>query len=83
MMTTQTIPVPFVPSAEAADRLSKSEKRVVALVAQGYSLKEAASILHRSWRTIDNHLGNVSRAIGTRDRAALCRFAMRAGLIEP
>ncbi len=82
MMRGENVPIPFVPTAAAAEQLSKTELIVVSLVAEGYSLKEAASLLHRSRRTVDKHLGNVSRTIGTRNRAALCRFAIRAGLIE-
>lgn len=53
------------------------------LVAEGYSSREIATDLFISVKTVDRHRANVLQKLGLRDRLALTRYAIRAGLIEP
>ncbi len=59
----------------ATDRLqlSKSEKKVVAVLAEGYSREETAAILHKEVTTINNHLYRAREANNCRDTGELHR----------
>jgi DNA-binding NarL/FixJ family response regulator len=71
-------------SAEGvADELSARETEIVKLVAEGYSTKEIASTLTIAPKTVERHRSNILEKLGTRDRVALTRYAIRRGLIEP
>jgi len=63
--------------------LAPRERAVFCLIARGYSQKQAAGILGVGRRTVDKQLEQIRRRIGTRDRVALCRLAIRAGWMEP
>lgn len=62
-------------------RLTPTEVKVLSLIAQGYSSKEAAEKLVVSKRTIDFHLSRIYRKLGVNNRVAALRFATRLGLI--
>jgi DNA-binding NarL/FixJ family response regulator len=66
-----------------ADDLSPRETEIVKLVAEGYSTKEIASTLYIAPKTVERHRSNILEKLGTRDRVALTRYAIRRGLIEP
>lgn len=63
--------------------LTPREEEVLKLVAEGYSSREIANTLHISAKTVDRHRANTLAKLGLRDRLALTRYAIRAGLIEP
>ncbi len=63
--------------------LTPREAEVVKLVAEGHSTKEIADLLVISVKTVERHRANVLHKLGLRDRLALTRYAIRAGLIEP
>ena len=71
------------PDPEAEDELSPRETEIVKLVAEGYSNKEIAGLLHIAPKTVERHRANILEKLGTRDRVALTRYAIRRGLIEP
>jgi DNA-binding NarL/FixJ family response regulator len=56
---------------------------VLKLIAEGYSTREIAATLGISAKTVDRHRTNTLAKLGLRDRLALTRYAIRAGLIEP
>lgn len=62
------------------DVLTARELEVLALIGQGMSLKEIASTLHRSYKTIENHRGSIGRKLNLDDRVKLADIAQRAGL---
>ncbi|WP_030265586.1 response regulator [Streptomyces violens] len=69
---------------EAPDRiLTAREEEVLKLVAEGHSSKEIAETLVISVKTVQRHRANLLHKLGLRDRLALTRYAIRAGLIEP
>jgi DNA-binding NarL/FixJ family response regulator len=68
---------------DPAGDLSPRETEIVKLVAEGYSAKEIASILVIAPKTVERHRSNILEKLGTRDRVALTRYAIRRGLIEP
>lgn len=70
------------------DRLPESlltprEEEIVKLIAEGNSAKEIGELLFISAKTVDRHRANILNKLGLRDRLALTRYAIRAGLIEP
>jgi DNA-binding NarL/FixJ family response regulator len=63
--------------------LTPREEEVLKLVAEGYSTREIPKTLGISAKTVDRHRANILQKLGLRDRLALTRYAIRAGLIEP
>jgi DNA-binding NarL/FixJ family response regulator len=63
--------------------LTPREEEVLKLIAEGYSAREIAKTLGISAKTVDRHRTNLLQKLGLRDRLALTRYAIRAGLIEP
>ncbi|MGH3645411.1 MAG: response regulator [Mycobacterium sp.] len=63
--------------------LTPREEEVLKLVAESHSTREIANTLAISAKTVDRHRANILQKLGLRDRLALTRYAIRAGLIEP
>jgi two-component system, NarL family, response regulator LiaR len=68
---------------DAAPRLSRRERQVVQLVAQGKSTKQIAKLLEISAKTAEFHRGRVMDKLNIHDTAGLVRYAIREGLIAP
>lgn len=68
--------------AECLHLLSDRERQVLALTAEGKSIKEIARALHRAYGTVASHRDSIRRKIHLHDIAALTRFAIRTGLIR-
>jgi DNA-binding NarL/FixJ family response regulator len=66
----------------ARDRspLSRREREIVALVAQGYKNKEMAEKMFISEQTVKNHLHNIFDKLGVSDRLELALYAIHKGL---
>jgi two-component system, NarL family, response regulator NreC len=70
--------------AEAeADPLSDREREVLRLLALGHTHQEIAKLLYISVRTAETHRAHVLQKLGLESRAALVRFALDHGLLEP
>ena len=67
--------------AELVSPLSAQERRVLRSLAQGRSPTETGARLKITPRTFRNHLYNVNRKLGTRNRLAAVVHAIRHGLI--
>jgi DNA-binding NarL/FixJ family response regulator len=65
-----------------AESLTPREQEVVKLIAEAYTNKQIAEVLHLSEKTVESHRGNVLRKLGMRDRVELVRYAIREGLTE-
>jgi len=65
------------------DPLTPRELDVVKLIAEAYTNKQIAEILHLSEKTVESHRGNVFSKLGIRDRVELVRYAIKRGLVEP
>jgi DNA-binding NarL/FixJ family response regulator len=66
-----------------SEALSPRETEIVKLVAEGYTTREIATTLSIAPKTVERHRSNILEKLGTRDRVALTRYAIRRGLIEP
>lgn len=62
------------------DALTERELEVLALIGQGLSMKEIASMLYRSVKTVDSHRMSIGKKLDLNDRVRLAQVARRAGL---
>jgi DNA-binding NarL/FixJ family response regulator len=63
------------------DTLSKREREVLTLLAQGKTYQQVAETLFISVKTVDFHRSNLMRKLNLSNRSELTRFAMQRGLI--
>lgn len=62
--------------------LTDREREILVLLAEGVSLKEVATRLKLSVKTVDAHKYNLMRKLDLHDRTELIRYAIRKKLIE-
>lgn len=62
--------------------LSEREREVLVLLAEGLSLKDIATRLNLSVKTVDAHKYKIMRKLDLHDRSELIRYAIRKGLVE-
>ncbi len=64
------------------EKLSDREKQVLKLVAEGYTHKEVADMLHISAKTVIAHQTNIGEKLGIHTRAGFIKFAIQKGIIK-
>ncbi len=62
--------------------LSDREREILVLLAEGQSLKDIATQLNLSVKTVDAHKVNLMRKLDLHDRSELIRYAIRKRLVE-
>ncbi len=62
-------------------QLTPRQREVLQLLAEGRSMKEAATILHVSARTVAFHKYRMMDQLQVQSTAALIQFAVREGLV--
>lgn len=62
--------------------LSKREKEVLTLIAQGYTNKQTAQKLHISVKTVETHRARIMKKLQLRNRAELVRYAIAEGFLD-
>ncbi len=62
--------------------LSPRERELLRILAQGLSLKEAASLLGISYKTADKQKTSLMAKLDIHDRVELARYAIREGVIQ-
>jgi DNA-binding NarL/FixJ family response regulator len=67
-------------SAPPPARLTPRQREVLALVAEGRTMKEVAAALHLSPRTVETHKYEMMQALGLHTTAELIRYALDHGL---
>ena len=60
-------------------KLTKREKDVLLLLVKGYSNKDMAQAMYISEKTVKNHLTNIFRKLGVKDRTQAAIFALKNG----
>lgn len=70
-------------SEAPTDPLTRRERQVLQLVAEGYSTKEAAGLLGVSTKTAESHRTRLMGKLGIRGTAELVRYAIRRGIVQP
>jgi DNA-binding NarL/FixJ family response regulator len=63
--------------------LTARQRQVLALLADGCTMKEAAAILHVTARTVAFHKYRIMREFGVRTNTQLMRFAMKERVVGP
>jgi DNA-binding NarL/FixJ family response regulator len=73
------------PPKELAEPLTLREREVLKLAAEGKSSKEAAKLLGISFRTVENHRGNIFAKLRLKGTADLVKYAIAHGylLVDP
>jgi DNA-binding NarL/FixJ family response regulator len=64
------------------ESLSKREREVLKLIAEGKLNKEIADLLFISVRTVENHRANILRKLKLKKTAELVRYAIGHGIVE-
>jgi DNA-binding NarL/FixJ family response regulator len=72
-----------VRSSARESMLTPREIEVVALLASGMSVKEAASALSIAPKTVDNHKTQIMSKLDVHNRAELTRYAFVSGILSP
>jgi len=68
--------------ASGYDRLSDREREILKLLADGLALKEIASRLTLSVKTVDTHKTNMMRKLDLHDRSEVIKYAIQRKLIR-
>ena len=83
LMQTQFINNPD-PGAKARDKiLTARQREVVQLLAEGKSMKEVASVLNLTARTVAFHKYRVMKALNIKTQADLIRYALESRILIP
>lgn len=67
---------------EATGQLSRREREVLHLIAEGLSAREVGERLGISGKTVEAHRTSLMRKLGVKKATELVRYAVRQGLIE-
>jgi DNA-binding NarL/FixJ family response regulator len=70
------------PGRTKYDLLTDREREVLKLLADGLSVKEVATRLERSAKTVEVHKYNLMRKLGVHDRAELVKYAIAHRLVH-
>ena len=73
---------PAVAQDEGVDKLSRREKEIFTLLADGRSLRDIAEKLHISLKTVEAHKYNICNKLQTSSLSELTKIALRGGLIS-
>ena len=63
--------------------LTRRERMVVQLIAEGHTNREASELLNLSTKTIESHRAEAMRKLNVKSVAGLVRHAIRNRLVEP
>jgi DNA-binding CsgD family transcriptional regulator len=69
-------------STNPVDSLTKREKEILVLIAQGLTDKEIADIIFLSPLTVITHRKNILSKLGLKNKVEIARFAMENNLIS-
>lgn len=66
----------------ARDVLTDREREVLQLIAEGYTNREIADLLHLSIKTVQNHRSKIMNKLDLHDRGDLIKYAIQQGIIH-
>lgn len=66
----------------AQDVLTDREREILQLIAEGYTNREIADLLHLSIKTVQNHRSNIMHKLDLHDRGELIKYAIQQGIIH-
>jgi DNA-binding NarL/FixJ family response regulator/S1-C subfamily serine protease len=70
---------PMLRGGNRADSLTRREREVLALIAEGRSNREIARLLHVAEKTVKAHVSSVLAKLGVQDRTQAAVYAVRHG----
>ena len=70
------------PAQSQFDHLTRRERSILRLVAEGRTNRDAAQLLNLSQKTVEKHRASMMRKLGLRTVAELAVLALEAGFIE-
>jgi DNA-binding NarL/FixJ family response regulator len=68
---------------DGSPRLSSRQREVLQLLAEGHSVKQIASILNISTKTVEYHKYRMMEDLGAKTTAELIRYAAKQGVVGP
>ena len=71
-----------IKTSSAWDTLTRREREILKLIAEGYKNKEVADHLFISLKTVEKHRANLMKKLDLHNAAELTVFAMEKGLVE-
>jgi DNA-binding NarL/FixJ family response regulator len=74
---------PWISRQKPGGVITQRERELAILLADGYSSKEAASVLNISVKTADTHRASLMRKLGAKNVADVVKYCLRNRLIEP
>jgi len=84
---TQTLSPPHAPPgssrAQQPKELSRRERDVLRLLAQGHSNQQIADQIRVSVKTVETYRTRLREKLGLKERAELYRFAVESGILDP
>ena len=72
----------IIKTKSAWDTLTKREREILKLIAEGYKNKEIADYLFVSLKTVEKHRTNLMKKLDIHNVASLTAFAMEKGLVN-
>ncbi len=83
-LTSAVVDAMLAKTAIPPDPLSRQERQVIQLVAEGKSTKEVAALLDLNPRTVDHYRDSARKKLGLgRSTAHFVRYAVRKGMVQP
>jgi two-component system, NarL family, response regulator NreC len=79
----QPLPTESAKAGQPPKTLSRREREVLRLLAQGHSNQQIADGIHLSVKTVETYRRRVSEKRGLKGRAELYRFATESGVLDP
>lgn len=70
-------------NATARDPLTRREREVLQLIAEGKTNKEVSQQLGMSAKTVDSHRQNLMKKLDIHETAGLVRYAIKVGIVQP
>jgi two-component system response regulator NreC len=66
----------------AREVLTDREREILQLIAEGYTNREMADLLHLSIKTVQNHRARIMKKLDLHDRGELIKYAIQQGIIH-
>jgi two-component system response regulator NreC len=79
--SSRAVPATGRTESERPKDLSRREREVLRLLAQGYSNQQIATQIKVSVKTVETHRTRLSEKLGLKGRAELYRFAVESGIL--
>ncbi len=76
-------PLEETPAPSGLESLTRRQREILQLIAEGCATREIAERLSLSIKTVETHRSQLMERLNIRDVAGLTRFAIRVGLVQP